>query len=234
MDTIKHLAHQIKWQFIILQRNNLINISIGVTVLYGLIFYLFKDFPCMQKVLTLLLYNDPSLIGLLFFGLTVIMENNQRVLPAFLVTPMSVHHYLLSRVIALSVIGYLCALGMAIAALGFSFHFVHFSMGILGTCFIFSLAGIFLISYTSEFLNYMLLSIPFMMLLSLPLLNYYELTSIVWFQLTPTQGAIDLFVSAYETPLGWSDLFIAYGTMLGWCGLLYWGAHRVFYKSIRH
>ena len=234
MDTIKHLAHQIKWQFIILQRNNLINISIGVTVLYGLIFYVFKDFPYMQKVLTLLLYNDPSLIGLLFFGLTVIMENNQRVLPAFLVTPMSVHHYLLSRVIALSVIGYLCALGMAIAALGFSFHVVHFSMGILGTCFIFSLAGIFLISYTSEFLNYMLSSIPIMMLLSLPLLNYYELTSIAWFQLTPTQGAIDLFVSAYEIPLHWSDLFMAYGTMFFWCVLLYWGAYQVFYKSIRN
>lgn len=233
MENIKYLAHQIKWQFVILQRNNLINISIGVTVLYGLIFYIFRDFPYMQKVLTLLIYNDPSLIGLLFFGLAVIMETNQRILPAFLVTPMSIHHYLLSRIIALSIIGYFCALGMVITALGFSFHFVHFSMGILGTCFIFSLGGIFLISYTSEFLNYMLLSIPIMVVLSLPLLNYYELTTIFWFRLTPTQGAIDLFVSSYETSLEWIDLLTAYGTMLAWCVVLYWGAYNVFYKSVR-
>jgi fluoroquinolone transport system permease protein len=233
MENLKQLGQQLKWQFIILHRNNLINISVGITAMYALIFYIFKDFAYMEKALTLLVYNDPSLIGLLFFGLAVILEKNQEVLPAFLVTPMSIHHYLLSRTIALTIIGWLCALGMTIAALGFSFNFLHFSVGVIGVCFIFSLAGVFLISYTSEFLNYMLLSIPVMMLLSLPLLNYYNLTDIAWFQLVPTQGATDLLISSYEVPLAIGDLLWAYVSTVVWIGVLYWGAFKVFSKSVR-
>ena len=233
MDNLKHLAEQLKWQFVILQRNNLINISVGVTVLYAIIFYIFKDFAYMEKALTLLVYNDPSLIGLLFLGLAVILEKNQQVLPAFLVTPMSIHHYLLSRTIALTIIGWFCALGMVVAALGFSFNWLHCSMGVIGICFIFSLAGVFLISYTSEFLNYMLLSIPVMMLLSLPLLNYYHLTDIAWFKLIPTQGATDLLISSYESPLATGELLFAYGSTIFWIVILYWGAFKVFYKSVR-
>ncbi|BDS11123.1 ABC transporter permease [Aureispira anguillae] len=234
MENLKHLADQIKWQFIILKRNNLINISVGVTAIYALIFYVFKDFPYMEKALTLLVYNDPSLIGLLFFGLAVILEANQRVLPAFLVTPMSVHHYLLARTLALSILGWLCALGMVIAAVGFSFHWLHFSAGVLAICFIFSLAGVFLISYTSEFLNYMLLSIPIMAVLSLPLLNYYGLTDLFWFKLVPTQGATDLLVSSYELPLSLSELGGAYGTTIVWIVILYWAAFKIFYRSVRN
>lgn len=233
MENLKHLGQQLKWQFVILQRNNLINISVGITAIYALIFYLFKDFAYMEKALTLLVYNDPSLIGLLFFGLAVILEKNQQVLPAFLVTPMSIHHYLLSRTIALSIIGWLCALGMTIAALGFSFNWLHFSFGVIGICFVFSLAGVFLISYTSEFLNYMLLSIPVMMLLSLPLLNYYNLTDVAWFKIVPTQGATDLLVSSYETPLTILELLWAYSSTVVWIGVLYWGAFKVFYRSVR-
>lgn len=233
MENLKQLAQQLKWQFIILHRNNLINISVGITVIYAIIFYIFKDFAYTEKALTLLVYNDPSLIGLLFFGLAVILEKNQEVLPAFLVTPMSIHHYLLSRTIALSIIGWLCALGMTIAALGFSFNWLHFSLGVIGICFIFSLAGVFLISYTSEFLNYMLSSIPVMMFLSLPLLNYYHLTDIAWFKIIPTQGATDLLISSYETPLATGDLLLAYGSMVVWVVVLYWGAYRVFCKSVR-
>lgn len=233
MENIKHLAQQIKWQFIILQRNNLINISVGVTVIYALIFYVFKDFPYMEKALTLLLYNDPSLIGLLFLGLAVILEKNQNVLPAFLVTPMSIHHYLLARTLSLSIVGWLCALGMVIAAVGFSFHWIHFSIGVFAICFIFSLAGVFLISYTSEFLNYMLLSIPIMALLSLPLLNYYGLTDIWLWTLTPTQGATSLLISAYEVPLTNIELLWAYGSTIIWSSFLYWGAFKAFSASVK-
>lgn len=233
MENLKQFGNQLKWQLIILQRNNLINISVGITALYAIIFYAFKDFAYMEKALTLLVYNDPSLIGLLFFGLAVILEKNQQVLPAFLVTPMSIHHYLLSRIIALTLIGWLCALGMVVAALGFSFNWLHFSFGVLAICFIFSLGGVFLISYTSEFLNYMLLSIPIMALLSLPLLNYYNLTDIAWFNILPTQGATDLLVSAYEEPLKISSLLWSYGTSIVWMIILYWAAFKVFYKSVR-
>ena len=233
MNNLKQLAFQMKWQFVIMYRNNLVGISIGVTAIYACIFFLFKDMDHTDKVLTLLLYNDPSLIGLIFFGLAVILEKNQQVLPAFFVTPMSIHHYLLARVLCLAIIGWACALGMILSALGFSFHFLHFSVGVFAICFLLSMGGIFLISYTSEFLTYMLLSIPIMFLFSLPLLNYYGLTDIVLFKLCPTQGAMDLIVGSYENALPMKDALIAYATTIAWSIGLYLFSYKIFYKKMR-
>ena len=106
-----------------------------------LIFFVIRDLGNMDKVLTLLIYNDPAVIGLFFVGLSVIMEKNQRVLDALFVTPVNHHIYLISRILTLSIIGWACALGMALSILGTSFQIGHFSAGVFGTCLIFSIMG---------------------------------------------------------------------------------------------
>ena len=142
---MKEFLEQLRWQFIVLHRNNLIAISVGVTLIYAFIFYLFKDTPYTKEILTLLLYSDPALIGLLFFGLIIILERNQQVLSAFMVTPMSKHTYLWARVLSLSIIGWGCATGMALAVLGLSFDVAQFSVGVFFITLLFCLTGVILI-----------------------------------------------------------------------------------------
>lgn len=227
---MKEFLSQLRWQFILLQRNNLIGISVGVTLIYAFIFYLFKDTPYTREVLTLLLYSDPTLIGLIFFGLMIILERNQEVLPAFLVTPMNRHGYLLARVLSLSVVGWACGTGMALAALGFNFDLLQFSVGVFVITLLFSLAGVLVISFTKEFLNYVLLAIPILMLLSLPLLPYFDLTQAAWISLIPTQGATNLMVSTYDSTLAYSPL-LSYGSSIFWVVLLYGVGYWRFFKS---
>ncbi len=62
------LFKQIKWQFLIFQKNNLITMIAGITAFYGLIIYLIKDFANVETFITLLIYNDPALVGFIFLG----------------------------------------------------------------------------------------------------------------------------------------------------------------------
>ncbi|MGH1337427.1 MAG: hypothetical protein ACRBFS_14990 [Aureispira sp.] len=230
---MKEFFEQLRWQFILLHRNNLINISVGVTVLYAFIFYLFKDTPYTKEILTLLLYSDPTLIGLLFFGLMIILERNQQVLSAFMVTPMNKHIYLWARVLSLSVIGWGCATGMAVAVLGFGFNVLQFSIGVFFITVLFSLAGVILISYAEEFLNYMLAAVPVMMMLSLPLLPYFEWSQANWLAWSPTQGATNLMIATYDSrPLDFNK-FWAYGSSICWIAVFYGLGYWRFYKKVR-
>lgn len=229
---MKGLLSQLKWQFLIVLKNNLIYISIAVTFLYGVIFYFIKDLPNTDRVLTLLIYNDPAIIGLFFVGLSVIMEKNESVLPALFVTPINHHVYILSRVLVLSFVGWACASGMTLAMLGPEIDWVSFSFGVLGTCFVFSLAGIFVVSYTDEFLNFMLMAIPVMIFLSLPLFNYFELTDTVLFKFTPVEGALNLIIDSFEDRHENTNTILNYGSMVIWILLLYTGVFKVFVNRI--
>lgn len=225
------LLTQLRWQFIILYKNKLIAISVAITAIYALIFFFIKDLPNVDGFLTLLIYNDPAVIGLFFVGLSIIMEKNDNVLPALFVTPLQHHTYLISRVLALAVVGWACALGMAVAMLGIDLHFGHFSAGLFSTCIIFSLAGIMIVSYTMDFLNFMLRSIPILILFSLPLFNYFGLTDVGLFEFTPVQGPLNLIIASFPG-IESHQLYLDYGSALLWILLLYGLAYRLFVKRI--
>lgn len=215
-------AQQFKWQMVLLHRSNLTLISLAVTVMYALLFLPFKGMEQPEKALTLLLYNDPALIGMFFGGLIVITERNQQVLPALMVSPMNLHTYLWARLLPLAVIAWACSLGMAVAFLGIQLHYLWFSLGILSTVIVFGLAGFWLVSFTGEFLLFLLRSIPVMFGLSVPLLNYYGLTDVPAFRAWPTQGGLDLLVQSFPTtPASTPTVLIGLASIAGWVTALY-------------
>ncbi len=229
---MKTLLTLMKWQFKILHKNNLINISVAVTVMYALVFFLIRDFSNVDRFLTLLIYNDPAIIGLFFVGLSIILEKNNEILPALFVTPINHHVYLLSKILALSILGWACATGMTIALMGIDVGWLHFSFGVFTTCLIFSLAGVFVVSFTTEFLGFMLRSIPVMLLLSLPLLNYFNLTDIAFLKFSPIQGSLDMIDYSFYKKQDSLTIGLAYLTTLVWIPVLYFVVYRIFVKRI--
>ncbi len=224
---------QLKWQFILLTRNNIVAISVAVTVIYSLVFYGIKDLGNTDKLLTFIIYDDTAIIALFFIGISVIMEKNQEVLPALFVAPLNPHIYLLSRIISLSIIGWLCGLGMVIFALGFTFNILHFSVGILGICILSCLAGLYLVSYTDEFLMFLLKTIPILLVfVNLPLLNYFGVTDVKLFYLLPVQGSLWLIDASYQPEPPWSQVLFGYVSLLIWIPLLYWWISRIFISKV--
>ena len=222
------LFRQIKWQFLIFGRNSLLAMIAGITAFYILIIYLIKDFAGVEKFITLLIYNDPALVGFIFIGISIILEKDQEVLPALFVTPLNQHIYLISRIITLSAIGFFGAAAMILTAKGMSFDFLHFSVGTFSTCVLFCLTGIFVVSYAREVLHFILRGVPLLIFMSLPLLNYFELTDLSFLRLFPVQGGLNLMVNSYvETPNSGEILF-GYVSIAVWIPLLYWFVYRIF------
>ncbi len=230
---MKQLLAQIKWQFLLLHRNNIISISFAVTVFYILAFYGLRDLSNIDKVLTAMILNDPATISLFFIGLSIILDRNQQVLAAWFVSPINLHVLLISRIIALSIIGWLSALAMAYAAFGTDFNFWHFSAGVWGICLLSCLVGLYLACYNTDFLLFTLKSIPILMLcINVPMLNYFGVINIPFIEIIPVQGSIELIANSYVEAPSTKALVFGYLTTLIWVPILYWLVYRTFLSKI--
>ncbi|MFZ1700127.1 MAG: hypothetical protein WBO10_09730 [Pyrinomonadaceae bacterium] len=226
------LLEQIKWQFRIFQKNNLVTMIVGITAFYVLLIYLIKDFANVERFITLLIYNDPAIVGFIFVGISIILEKDQQVLPALFVTPLNLHIYLLSRTITLSTLGFFGALAMVLAAKGTAFNPLLFSIGAFSTCVLFCLIGIFVVSFTTEVLHFLLRAIPLLIVMSFPLLNYFELTDLSILKLFPVQGGLNLIVNSYgSNPNVW-DVVWGFISIVAWTPLLYWIVYRTFTNRV--
>ena len=229
---MKQLVQQMFWHFKLLHRNHLIAASVVITLFYAALFFFLKDFSNLSYLLTILLYNDPALIGLAFVGLSLMLEKNEGVFPVWLVSPVNRHSYLLARLLSLSLIGWACSMGMALFALGTAFNLWQFSFAIFATCLLFGMVGIIVMSGTTEILMYVLKLFPVLILMSLPFLNYFHLTDWSVFQFWPIQGSLDLIVHSYDLTGHLANPWWAYLSTAIWLGLLYAWAYITFYKNL--
>lgn len=231
---MKTLAKQLKWQFILLQKNSIISISIIVTLIYGLLLFFLRSSTYIDKVLVSLILNDPTVIGYFFIALAIYTEMKHQILPAIFVTPINTHHYILSKTLALSVIGLFCSLGLVISIKGFDFDFVAFCIGALGISKLAVLLGIMVLTYSDDFLKFALLSFPvFLPIVNLPLLHYLngiDLGFII--QLFPIQGGLNLIADSLNPNINLSWVSIL--SLLIWIPIFYVGSYRLFTSKIIH
>lgn len=229
---VSELYRQIRWQFLIFSRNNLILMIIGITLFYMLALYLIRDLGKPDKFTTLLIVTDPALIGFVFIGLSVILEKDQGVFSALFITPLDRHVYLFSKIITLSLICLVCSLAMVATAKGTAFDPFHFSAGAFLVCVLFSFVGIYVVSYTDEILHFILRSIPLIVVMSLPLLNYFELVDFAPFYFFPLQGSLFLIDNSYKASGDPLELAAGYGLLLIWIPLLYRLAYGAFRQKL--
>ena len=227
-------AQQLKWQFVLLQKNNIIGISIGVTVIYGAVLIFLRDTSAIDKVLVSLILNDSAVIGYFFIALSIYTEMKHQILPAIFVSPVSSHSYILSRVFSLSIIGTVCSIGPAWIIKGFSFDMISFLLGALGICLLSTLLGIILLTYADEFLKFTMLSVPvFLIFVNLPLADYLgaiHLGAILY--IFPIQGGLELI--AYSLDESSTTSLFSIASMILWLPIFYVAAHRFFSSKIIH
>lgn len=225
---------QLKWQFFLLQKNNIISISFAVTLIYGVLLYFLRHVNYLDKFLVALILNDPSVIGYFFIGLALYIELKYQILAAVLVTPVSIHQLLMTKVLAISVIGVICSMGLGVSVRGLAFNVFPFIVGSFGICLLSALLGLIVLSYASEFLKFTLLSVPiFLIYINLPLLQYLGVVDmgVIKF-LFPIQGSLDLIDYAVSDKA--VNLPYAYLSILIWVPIFYRFAFMRFNKKWVH
>lgn len=229
---MKAFLTQLKWQFVLLQKNNIIIISLAVTCIYGVLLYFLKGIGGLDALLVSMVLNDPSVIGFFFVALAIYTEMKCQILPAIFTTPLSTHTFLLSKTIAISIVGVVCSVGLALSVKGFDFDVLAFSVGALGICVLCTLLGLFMLTFANEFLKFAMLSIPiFLTFVNVPLLQYLGLIDMgVARYLFPIQGSLDLIDNAISgTEINHT---LAYVSLVVMVPLFYWIAFLRFRKKI--
>ena len=224
------MLHQLKWQLIILHKNSIISISLVVTIIYGIFLFFLNDLEAIDKILITLVLNDPSVIGYFFIALAVYMEIKYEILPAIFISPISLHYYIISKILALSIIGLGCSLGLVFFVKGLAFGILNYSIGAFGICLLSSLLGLMVLNYADDFLKFSLISVPlFILFINVPLLQYLGVIEIGFIKyLFPIQGCVDLIENAISgVPI---HLPFAYLSVLFWIPIFYMSAFKLFNK----
>ncbi len=223
---MKQFTHLLKHDFVLINRNKIIAISLAVTAIYVGVFKGLSTFGDVQQALVLIIFNDPALLGFLFVGVMVLFEKNENTLQALAVSPMKLSHYLLSKTLALTLISIGCCLLMAWAAVGWDFYVLQFVMATVLTTVIFSFIGFIVVAGQKSFNTYMLRAVGIILLLCLPFLAYFDLASAWWFMIFPTQPAIDLYSMAFDADFPLWRGILAYALAIGWAVITYFWALR--------
>ncbi|MDX8338880.1 hypothetical protein SLH46_06785 [Draconibacterium sp. IB214405] len=225
---------QLKWQFVLLQKNSIITISFAVTLTYGLLLYFLRDIGSLDKLLVALVLNDPSVIGYFFIALAIYIEMKHQILQAIFVTPFNLHHLFLSKVLSVSLIGMVCSLGLAFSVKGFDFNILLYAIGSFSICILSALLGLYMLTFSNEFLKFAMTSIPvFLAFVNLPLLQYlgvFEMGAVKY--LFPIQGSLDLI----DYAISGTDVNFIYAivSIVVFIPLFYWLAFRRFSNKVVH
>ena len=229
---MKTLANTIKWDLLIQNKYQIINVLFAVTGLYLLLFWLVPALR-FDELLILLVFFDPSMLGLTFIGALVLFEKGDHTLDALVVTPIKLWQYLWSKAISLTIMAVIS--GILIAGMGHgwgSIRYEWFLPGLAMTSLLYALMGLGLVAGVQTLNGYLikvaLCTIP----LALPLLNLFGVMDTYIWYFIPSQASISVFEAAFGREIPLWELLYGFAYMGIWIYGMYRWALMSFQKHV--
>jgi len=167
-----------------------------ITIMY-LILLSFLPEDVLSIALPLVVFSDPSVLGLFFIGGIIMLEKVQGVLSVLVVSPLRTIEYLLSKVVSLALVSVLAAFAIT----GFSnYSNVNWLLLFLSTVLtsgIFTLCGIMINAGCQTVNQYMIKTIPYMLLFVIPCVSLIGFPYSWVFTIVPSVAALRLMLGAY-------------------------------------
>ncbi|NCC99680.1 MAG: ABC transporter permease [Bacteroidia bacterium] len=167
-----------------------------ITVMY-LIILSFLPENVLSVGLPLVVFSDPSVLGLFFIGGIIMLEKMQGILSVLVVSPLRTVEYILSKVISLAFVSVLAAFAIT----GFShYNNVNWLLVFLSavlTSGIFTLCGIMITAGCNTVNQYMIKTVPYMLLFVLPCFSLIGFPYSDLFTIIPSVAALRLMLGAY-------------------------------------
>ena len=145
----------------------------------------------------LVVFSDPSVLGLFFIGGIILLEKGQGVLNVLVVSPLRTTEYVLAKVISLGFISVLAAAAITLFSGYQQVNWVFLIASAFLTSAIFTFAGIMINAGCNTVNQYLLKTIPWMLLLTLPCLSLLGFPGSWLFAPVPSVAALRLMLGAY-------------------------------------
>jgi fluoroquinolone transport system permease protein len=185
----------------------------------------------LKFVVPIVVFSDPSVLGLFFVGGIIMLEKLQGVIQSIVVTPLTTREFVLSKVISLSIISVLA--GVVITRLTYidSVQWVILIIALLLTSSLFTLCGIVIGAKCKTVNQYLMKTVPIMLVLIIPCFSIIGFKYTYFLTFIPSVAALRLMLGAYLGMGGLELLFlISYLIFINYCVLLY--TEKVFDKYV--
>jgi len=193
MRLVNAIISDIRFQF----KQGFYLVYVIITVMYLIILSLLPE-NIIGTVLPLVVFSDPSVLGLFFIGGIIMLEKGQGVIQVLIVSPLTTGEYVMAKVISLSVVAIAAASAITILSSSDTINWFLFLTSVILTSGIFTLCGVVINAGCTTVNQYILKTIPYMLLLVLPCFSilgsplFYSLTFI------PSVAALRLMLGAFS------------------------------------
>ncbi len=206
-------------------------VYVAIVVMYLIILHYLPE-NSIGIALPLIVYSDPSVLGMFFIGGIIMLEKGQGLLQVFTITPLRTAEYLISKILSLSIVSVLATTALTVFS---AYNQVNWLLVILATILtssIFTFCGIIISAGCRNVNQYLLKTIPYMLLFVLPCFSLIWFPSGSWFCVFPSVASLRLMQGAYTHGITWieSSLLIVYLTIT--CYIFFRWAVRVFESKI--
>lgn len=201
-----------------------------IAALYVLILSLLPE-DIASVALPLVVFSDPSLLGLFFIGGIILLEKIQGVLMVVVVSPLRTHEYILSKVISLAIISVLVAFLITLLSKTEQVNWFLLFISTVLTSGIFTMVGIMINAGCENVNQYLLKTVPWMLLFIIPCFSLLGFPYSWIFKIVPSVAALQLMLGAY-TGIDWVEALILIALLLGANYLFLRWAIRVFENKV--
>lgn len=186
-------------------------VYVAIVVMYLIILH-YLPTNIIEIALPLVVYSDPSVLGMFFIGGIIMLEKGQGLLQVFTVTPLRTAEYLMSKVLSLAIVSVLATIALTVFS---SYAQINWVLVILTTALtsgIFTLCGVLISAECRNVNQYLLKTIPYMLLFVLPCFSLIWFPSGSWFCAFPSVAALRLMLGAYANDISFveSSLLLVY------------------------
>lgn len=167
-----------------------------ITVMY-LIILSFLPEDVLSVGLPLVVFSDPSVLGLFFIGGIIMFEKMQGILSVLVVSPLRTVEYILSKVISLAFVSVLAAFAITGFSQYSNVNWLLVFLSVVLTSGIFTLCGIMITAGCNTVNQYITKTVPYMLLFVLPCFSLLGFPYSDLFTIIPSVAALRLMLGAY-------------------------------------
>ena len=182
------LAFQTKQGFLI--------VYLAVAVLYVIILSQLPD-SILKYAVPIVVFSDPSILGLIFIGGILMLEKEQGVTGYLAVTPLKFYEYLASKIVSLGLLSLAISLAVSLAAYSASVNYLIVCASILLVSAFFTLMGYIVAEKCSSVNQFIMRAVPYIALAVIPCFSLIGFKFAELFYVIPSVAALKLLIGAY-------------------------------------
>jgi fluoroquinolone transport system permease protein len=156
----------------------------------------------LQIAAPLVVFSDPTVLGLFFIGGIVMLEKLQGILMVVVITPLRSWEYLLAKVFSLALVSLMASLAIVLLTPGLEVKWSVLIISTLLSSSLFTLLGIMISAGCRTVNQYFVKMVPYMLLFILPCFSLIGFPYSKIFLLFPSVAALQLMMGAFtEFPI---------------------------------